>query len=285
MTPAQIDIHMHTYYSDGRFSPAEVVEAAATRGLGAIAITDHDNTRGMREALPLAAAAGIELVAGIEMTTRWPEAGLPPEDENVDLLGYLFELDNPELRAFEENLLADLHARIEWCCAALTAQGCSLSMAEVLAENPRYGGAMQAIQALLNKGRAPSWREAARLFDSAWLKVRPPAHTIQEAIAVIHHAGGLAVLAHPTIVRPGGQPIDARWLGMLVEAGLDGIEIYHHRLDETARAHFLALARRFDLAITGGSDLHGWYTGLGQMDGRAVPITLLEELKARKNGR
>lgn len=281
----QIDIHMHTYYSDGRFSPAEVVQAAAERGLHAIAITDHDNTRGMREAIPLAAAAEIELVAGIEMTTAWPEAGLPPEDENVDLLGYLFDPDDPELRAFEEGLLDDLHARIEWCCAALTARGCPLAMAEIFAENPRYGGAMQAIQALLSKGHAPSWREAARLFDSAWLEVRPPARTIQEAIAAIHRAGGLAVLAHPTIVRPGGQPIDARWLGMLVEAGLDGVEVYHHRLDEAARERFLVLARDYNLAITGGSDLHGWYTGLAQMDGRSAPITLLEELKARKNGR
>jgi len=281
----QIDIHMHTYYSDGRFSPAEVVQAAVERGLHAIAITDHDNTRGMREAIPLAAAAGIELVAGIEMTTHWPEAGLPPDDENVDLLGYLFDLDDPELRAFEEGLLADLHARIEWCCAALTARGCPLSMTDIFAENPRYGGAMQAIQSLLRKGHVATWREGLQLFETAWLEVRPPARTIQEAIAAIHHAGGLAVLAHPTIVRPGGQPMDARWLGALVEAGLDGVEVYHHRLDEAARAHFLGLARDFDLAVTGGSDLHGWHTGLAQMDGRAAPITFLEDLKARRNGR
>jgi predicted metal-dependent phosphoesterase TrpH len=93
------------------------------------------------------------------------------------------------------------------------------------------------------------------------------------------------VLAHPTIVHPGGQLIDARWLGALVAAGLDGVEVYHHRLDEAALAHFLALAREYDLTVTGGSDLHGWYTGLAQMDGRSAPITLLEDLKARKNGK
>jgi predicted metal-dependent phosphoesterase TrpH len=278
-----VDIHMHTYHSDGQFSPAEVVQAAAKRGLEAIAITDHDNTRGAREALPLAAAAGIELVTGIEMTTHWPEASLPPEDQNVDLLGYLVDLDDPWLLTFAEDLLADVHARIEDCCAALTRDGCPLAMTEVFAENPRYGGALQAIQAILRKGLAASWPEAFQRFDAAWSKARPPARTIQEAIAVLHRAGGLAVLAHPTMVRPGGETLSAGWLGRLVEAGLDGVEVYHYRLNEAARAHFLGLARGFGLAVTGGSDFHGWGKGLSQMDGRAVPVELLEELRRRKD--
>jgi predicted metal-dependent phosphoesterase TrpH len=248
-----------------------------------MALTDHDNTGGYREALPLARAAGIELIPGIEFTTRWDGADLPPEDLNVDLLGYWFNPDDPAFDAFTQAALADIHERIDWTCRYLTDHGCPISMEEVFAENPRYGGMVQMIYALIHKGIAADWPTAVNQYiEPAWELARPPRFSIQETIAAIHTAGGVAVLAHPVVVRPQGQPMTARYLGELVESGLDGIEIFHRRLDEPARAHFQALAREFDLAVSGGSDMHGWYRGLEEIGSQAVTGDMVRRLKAAR---
>ena len=275
------DLHTHTHYSDGKYSPAELVQAAAQASLRTLAITDHDTCGGAREAAPLAQAAGIELITAAEFTTSWPQANLPRGDADVDLLGYFLHCDHPGLRAYETEALGDIHARIAESCATLTASGYPLILDEVLAENPRYGGAMQAIQAIERKGYAPDWDTAVALFNQGWLTGRISPFTIQAVIARIHQAGGAAVLAHPTIVRPDGSQMTALRLRELVDAGLDGIEVYHWRLDEAARAHFIGLARAFDLVITGGSDLHGWFHGFDGLGRQPVTQDMVEKLRAR----
>lgn len=275
------DLHNHTHYSDGKFSPAEVIRAAAQAGIRTLAITDHDNCRGAREALSLAQAAGIELIPAAEFTTCWPQANLPRDDADVDLLGYFIDLDHPGLHSFEAAALEDIHSRISVCCAALTEKGYPLDMQDVFAENPRYGGSMQAIQALERKQYAPDWDSALEIFGSVWLAGRLSMSSIQTTIEQIHRAGGAAVLAHPAIVRPEGRQITARWLRELVDAGLDGIEVYHRRLDAAARAHFLALAREFDLVTTGGSDLHGWFRGFDGLGEQPVTEEMVESLRER----
>lgn len=278
---APIDLHLHTYYSDGRFAPHELVEAAARAGMRAIAITDHDNLRGSREAAPLALAAGIELVPAIEITTSWPGASLPPEDASVDLLGYFVDRDDPVFDAYTTALLNDLHDRIAWSCARMTENGYPLAMENVFAQNPRYGGTMQMVQAIQRKGYALRWADALRLMDTVWLKARETPFTITAAIEQVHLAGGVAVLAHPSIVRPRRERLTAEGLRPLVEAGLDGIEIYHRRLDEDARRHFLGLAEQFGLLVTGGSDLHGWVNGLDELGAQPVTPAMLEDLRRK----
>ncbi len=278
-----IDLHSHTYYSDGKFSPAELVEGAKRRGVSVLAITDHDNTRGSREAAPLAEVAGIELIPAIEFTTRWPGAALPLDDRDVDVLGYFLDLENAAYCAFEEAALNDIHARIASCCARLTGQGYPVSMDEVFAENGgRYGGAVQMIQVLLRKRYATTWQEGLDLFGTVWFTGRESPFTIQSVIEQIHLAGGAAVLAHPVAVRPHGERLTAAGLRELVDAGLDGIEIYHYRLDSEAREYFLRLAGKFDLLITGGSDLHGWNRGWSEMEELPVTMEMVDALRERK---
>lgn len=280
----RIDLHCHTHYSDGKFAPGEVIHHAARSGIRVLAITDHDNLNGSREAAPLARAAGIELIPAMEITTRWDFANLPPEDCNVDLLAYFVNPDDPELRAFEQAALDDLHMRIRTACAQLTSRGMPVSIEEVFVENPRYAGALHTIEVLVKKGYARSFNEGARLFDPAWFAAPLPGISIEEAIAQVHHAGGVAVLAHPSIVRPESSQMTALHLRNLVDAGLDGIEVYHRRLDESARAHFLGLAQQFDLLVTGGSDMHGWYRGLEEMGRENIDNDVLAALR-RKAGR
>lgn len=280
-----IDLHCHTYYSDGRFAPEQVVGGAAQRGLRILAITDHDTIRGTREAAPHAAAAGIELITGIEMTTSWPTGRLPAYDANVDVLGYFFDREDAVFDAFTRALTQDIHERITACCALLTERGFPLTSADVFAQNPRYDGALQLIQAIQAKGYAPLWNDALALMESAWYAQREPLFTIKSAIEQVHRASGVAVLAHPTIVRPRGEQMTAGDLRELVDAGLDGIEVYHRRLDEAARAHFLALAREFDLVATGGSDMHGWAHGLDELGTQPVTTEMVDALRARRVAR
>jgi len=275
------DLHIHSHYSDGRYSPADIIAAASRLGLRAVAITDHDNLRGSRVAQPLALAAGIELIPAIELTTRWPGADLPLEDVNVDLLGYYFDPDHAEFNAFTEAALNDLHARISACCARLTTLGYPLELADVYVENPRYAGTIQLIDTLRRKGYAADWREAMRLMNAVWLRVRSTPFTIRSAIEQIHLAGGVAVLAHPTLVRPQGELLSAAWLRQLVDAGLDGIEIYHRRLTEADRAYFLRLARTLGLLVSGGSDMHGWHRGMDELGTQPVSAAMVAALRAR----
>jgi 3',5'-nucleoside bisphosphate phosphatase len=253
---AQVDLHTHSWYSDGGSSPAGLVEGALARGIHTLAITDHDNARGAREALPLAAKLGLRLVTGIEWTCRWDASQAPPVSGEVDLLGYDLDLNHPALLEAEAAALEDARQRAVYRCAGLTAAGYPVSLEDVLAVNPRYPSGIGIVLAVRAKGYAPDWESSLRLADAHRDGLPLPALSIERAIEIIHAAGGAAVLAHPTLVSWRGGELDAEGLRLLVDAGLDGVEVFHHRLDEAARGRFLALAECFDLVVTGGSDEH-----------------------------
>ncbi len=276
-----IDLHTHTYYSDGRASPAELVGYAARLGIHTLAITDHDNARGAREVREIAANLGVTLVPAVELTCRWDASGAPPCDSDIDLLGYYVDIDSPAFLQLEQAALADMRRRIEARCKLLAGAGCPVSLADVLAQNPRYIGAMPLVDALVARGCARNFREGLRLLDSHRDGVPVCSLTIDRAIEALRALGGVAVLAHPSLVRWRGGLLDAKAVGRLVEMGLDGLEIYHHRLDAAAREHFLGLARRYDLLVTGGSDEHGWPAGLDRLGSQAVTRSMLAALAAR----
>ncbi len=282
MTPiSTIDLHTHTYYSDGKCSPAELLRYAASIGLETLAITDHDNTNGVREALPLAQELGIELIPAIEFTCRWPYCDTLPGDGDIDVLGYFIDLGNPEFQAFEQATLDDIHTRVADCCTRLTASGYAISLDDVFAENQHYAGVMHLILAVQRKGYADSWDTAFHLVVENWKRVRLSQFTIQQVIETIHLAGGVVVLAHPVMIKCNNNWLQANELARLVEMGLDGLEIYHYRLDEEAQAYFLALSKQFDLLISGGSDEHGWFTELKRMGSQPITAEMLECLRAR----
>jgi predicted metal-dependent phosphoesterase TrpH len=279
---APCDLHMHTYYSDGRASPAELVEQAAKVGLKMMAITDHDNTRGAREAALLAARAGIELIPAIEFTCRWEGEGAPAGNIDVDLLGYFMDWDALTFQIREHAALDDIRARVSDLCAAITAEGHPVALADLLADNPRYAGFVQLIHVAIRKKNAANWDEAVAQIDRHWPAVRRSVFTIQDMSAALQAAGGVAVLAHPTVITDNGRGwIGAEHMARLAAAGLDGLEIHHHRLDQAARKHFEGLARQFGLLITGGSDEHGWYKPYQRFGQEPVTPAMVEALRVR----
>ena len=281
MPAATCDLHVHTYYSDGRASPEELIKYASRLGLRTIALTDHDSTRGYREAAPIAASLGIELIPAIEFTCCWYDCDSSPGSSDIDVLGYFIHPDTSGFRAAEEAALADIHQRMEKTCSLLTSAGYPVSLAEVFAHNPRYAGIKFLIDEVIRKGYAPDWNQGLALIDRFYPQVRSSRFHIDQIIAAIHTGGGAAVLAHPTVVQCSGRQPDANRIAALVDMGLDGIEIYHHRLNKAARQYYLKLARRFNLAISGGSDEHGWPEGFPHLGSQAVTQAMVAELRQR----
>jgi predicted metal-dependent phosphoesterase TrpH len=284
-TPAyrgEIDLHTHTYYSDGRASPTELVEYALGLGIKVLAITDHDNARAYREVHPLAVSLGLELIPGLELTCRWDATGSPPYENDIDLLGYYLNVEGGSFHALEQGSLADMRARIDRRCTLLRERtGCKVTLEDVQQQNSRYVGTMALVDTLVAKGCVRDFREGTRLLFAHRDTLPPCALTIDRAIAAIREAGGVAVLAHPSLVHWRGRWLDERAIARLVAMGLGGIEIYHFRLDAAARMHFLALARQYDLAITGGSDEHGWPDGFSRLGTQPVTRAMVTALAER----
>jgi predicted metal-dependent phosphoesterase TrpH len=245
-----IDLHTHTTVSDGRCSPAELVDRAGRAGISVLSVTDHDTTAGCREAADACARAGIEFVPGIEITAVLDLA-------DVHILGYFIRTDAPGLQAFLTQQRANRIDRVRQIAQRLRELGMPLNPdAIVPPPDDEVGTAVgrpAIADALIAAGHVTTRSEA---FER-WLGRGRPAFVPRvgappaEVIVQIHGAGGIASLAHPGLV---GQ--DA-WIPGFVADGLDSIEAYHSKHDRVMTTHYLSLAERFGLVVSGGSDYHG----------------------------
>jgi predicted metal-dependent phosphoesterase TrpH len=265
-----VDLHMHSTASDGSRAPADVVLAASRAKLGAIALTDHDTVAGLAEAQRAGAELGVRVVAGVELSAV-------EGDTETHLLG-LHLRDTAVL----ERALADLRAmrerRARRIVERLDAIGVHISMESVLAQAADGAvGRPHVARALIAEGWAVDSRDA---FDR-YLGAGRPAYVAKEqlgmrdAIAMIHDAGGLAVLAHPAA---GGT---RERLAALRAEGLDGVEVRHpsHSANDTAR--LAALARELRLVPSGGSDWHGAAEGPRTIGMMQVPPEWLAQQDER----
>lgn len=245
-----VDLHLHTTASDGRCTPAELVERAAAAGLNAIAVTDHDTTAAVAEVRRLAAARGIEAIAGIEITAL-------DDGRDLHMLGYFFDPGHPGLDRF---LAEQRVARVERARAIgdrLAALGMPVDLAALFAraaeDSSRSVGRPLIARALVEAGYVADTREA---FDR-WLGGGCPAFVPRRGapadavVAIVHEAGGIASLAHPGKLRREPR------IAPLVEAGLDAVEVFHPDHDAALVDRYLGVAREFGLFVTGGSDFHG----------------------------
>jgi predicted metal-dependent phosphoesterase TrpH len=285
MTVSAIDLHVHTSYSDGKYSPEKLLEHAATLGIHTLAFTDHDNANGYRAALPHAKTFGIDIIPAVEFTCRWPHCEALVADRDIDVLGYFVDVESPTFQAFEHAALQDMFNRVADRCTILNRLGYPISLDDVFAENPHYAGAIYLLAAIRRKGYAENRKEAWRILDLSRSQVRLSSFTIYQVIEQIHLAGGIAVLAHPTAITRQHPWFKPRHLAMLVEMGLDGIEIYHPHLNDHARTYFLKMARHFDLVISGGSDEHGWRTDLHRLGSQPLTPKIVDALRSRHRER
>jgi predicted metal-dependent phosphoesterase TrpH len=241
------DLHLHTHYSDGTFTVEEVVARAAHSSLTSLALTDHDTVEGCEPMAAACARAGIEFFVGTELTAE--TAGV-----ELHLLGFGFDPHHAEMLQAMARFQHARRNRIYEMAERLNRLSVPLQAEEVLAlAQCRSPGRPHVARALVQRGVCSGVDEAFARFlkkgRPAWVpKAKVP---IEEAIQLVHRAGGVAVLAHPGLSQ--ADP----YLPMLIEHGLDGLECYHTKHAPATAARYEAFARQHHLLITGGSDCHG----------------------------
>jgi predicted metal-dependent phosphoesterase TrpH len=247
-----IDLHAHSNRSDGTFEPAEVVRLAAERGLDVIALTDHDTTDGLAEALATGAGVGVEVVPGVEFSAEY-------ERTSVHVLCYWMDASDPEFQAELQRLRDDRFRRGELMVEKLQELGFDVSFERV---REIAGGENivrpHVAQAMVEAGIVATEKEA---FDE-WIADGRPAHVGKhaldpvDAVGLIRSAGGVCVLAHPGMWGDASS-VPQGLIEAMAAAGMGGLEVDHPDHDEDKRAHYRALAERLGLVPTGGSDCHG----------------------------
>lgn len=275
-----IDLHCHTIASDGKLSPSALVQLAADLALRTIAVTDHDSTEGIDEALAAGAGLGLEVIPGVELSCD-------VADGELHILGYFLDYHDPSFQAELQRLREGRLGRAQAMVRKLNELGYPIAF-ERIQELAGEGaiGRPHIAQALIEAGHVRSKAEA---FDTL-IGRNGPAYAERakllpaDACRLIRSAGGLPVFAHPFIVRPNGSVVElmpvAESLPELVAAGLAGLEAYYPRYTPVLIDRLLGLARRHGLLVTGGSDFHGDGNAGAALGSIYVPAKCLKALKA-----
>jgi predicted metal-dependent phosphoesterase TrpH len=247
-----IDLHTHSDRSDGTFTPSEVVRHAAERGLDVVALTDHDTTAGIEEALAAGRELGVEVVPGVEFSAE--HLGT-----SVHVLCYWMDVEDASLQEELGRLRDDRFRRGELMVSKLRELGFDVSFDRVR-EIAQGGNIVRphVAQAMVEAGIVASEEEA---FDR-WIADGRPAHVPKHALApidalrLIREAGGLCVLAHPGMWGDQSE-VPEDLIEAMAGAGMAGLEVDHTDHNPEQRARYRALADRFGVIATGGSDCHG----------------------------
>ena len=263
------DLHLHTFFSDGTFSPEELTAHGQRHGLRAMALSDHDTVEGCVRMGAACATAGIEFIPAAELTAEL-------DDHELHILGYFLDTTDArllaELARFQEvrqNRIREMVARLQKLNVPLREE----LVFEVA--NCRSPGRPHVARALVQAGLCPNLDQAFERFlkkgKPAWVPKCKMSAT--EAIDLIHGAGGLAVLAHP------GLNHRDDLIPVLAACGLDGIECYHTKHAAAQAEHYVRMAEQSRLLVTGGSDCHGLSKGRPLIGGIKLPYRRVEEMK------
>ena len=264
------DLHLHTNFSDGTYTPEELAGRARELRLAAVALTDHDTVEGCARMAAACELAGLEFIPATELTAE-------VDGNELHLLGYFVDTENPRLLEEMARFQRVRQNRIREMVARLNQLNIPLQADAVFAiANCHSPGRPHVARALVMGGFCSSLDEA---FERFLKKNRPawvPKFKISavDAIELIHQADGLAVIAHPGLNRadeiiPG-----------LIRSGLDGVECFHTKHTATASAHYVRMAKELGLLITGGSDCHGLNKGKPLIGTVKLPYQHVEQLKA-----
>lgn len=270
-----IDLHCHSTASDGLLAPSAVVEAAAAEGLSAIALTDHDTTAGIAEAVAAGERLGVRVIGGCEFSVAAPWG-------EMHLLGYFLPAGDAAIERFLEEARADRERRARMMVSRLARLGVRITSEDV--EREANGGAVgrpHVARALKALGHVQTVQQAFDRYIGrgrvAYVeKVLP---TLREVADLVHARGGLVSAAH---LKSHGS---LATLAALREDGLDAVETRHPSHDGEKVAELTEAALALDLGRTGGSDWHGETDPVGthaHLGSMQVPDEWLEALEARR---
>jgi predicted metal-dependent phosphoesterase TrpH len=263
------DLHLHTHFSDGTYTPEELAAHARDKGLSAIALTDHDTVEGCPRAAAACERLSIEFISGTELTADY-------KGTELHILGYFLDLQNAVLLEEIAKCQLTRQNRVREMVDRLNRRQIPLRAERVFAiANCRSPGRPHVARALVEDGFCATMDEAFERFlkrsRPAWVPKRRI--SAADAIGLIHQAGGLAVMAHPGLNRTDTV------IAPVVEAGLDGIECFHTKHSTAASERYLEMADRYKLLVTGGSDCHGMSKGRPLIGTLKLPYQHVELMK------
>ena len=285
-----IDLHVHSTKSDGTLTPSELVQYAIEKGLSAFALTDHDTTEGIDEAIEAAnrhneaikngtiEGLPLEVIPGIEFSTEYM-------GRDIHILGLYIDYNSP---AFKDKIQEFVDARIlrnQKMCASLASDGIDITYEKLLEENPdAVITRSHYAKYLLNHGYTTSMKEAFERYIGDHCRHFIPREKItpMQAVELINEVGGLAFLAHPTLYRMSDRVLEGL-IQELKDAGLAGIEAVYCTYTQGEEAGMRKFASKYNLLISGGSDFHGsikpkFDLGIGY--GKLfIPESILDEIK------
>ena len=276
-----IDLHTHSTFSDGTFTPLQLVKYAEEKGLKAFALTDHDTTEGVKEAKSI--ETNVEVISGVEISTRYDKkeihiVGLYVNENDADL--------NKQLKYYREKRVTRNFEILE----KLNSLGVDITI-DVVKESCRGVVISRAhiAKALVSKGFVGSYTEAfdRYLGDNKCAYVPRETLNYEESMELITKAGGVPVLAHPLLYKMSDTNLE-NMMVKLRQKGLKAVEVYYSTHSNSDTQHIMAMANRVGLIYSGGSDFHGatkpkidMGTGMGKL---AVPYEILEKIRGERNG-
>lgn len=269
------DLHAHTTCSDGTVSPVELVNMAVERHLSAVAITDHDICSGYQEAAEVGLQLGVQVISGVELSASEGEHA-------VDVLGYFVDATDVDFAQTLARLRIARTARIQQMVERLIQMGAPLTMEQVLEESG--GGTVgrpHLARVLVKLGWVTSVQDAFAHFlgKQGSCYVPKVSFSVMEAATCIRSAGGVAVLAHPRLIH------DDTLVEFVLTQGLSGLEVWHPEHDQADRERYQALAARYGLIMTGGSDFHGAAAKhRGDLGSETVPLSTVRALASLAKG-
>ena len=278
-----IDLHTHTTASDGSLTPAELVKAAKDAGLAAVAVTDHDTTAGLDEALQAGKRLDMEVVPGVEISVQRGD-----NPGGMHMVGLFVDHTEPALAGSLKRLQEARAQRNPKIAARLNQLGIPLTMEEVRSfAGDGQVGRPHFARALVARKAVPDVNQAFERYLAAGKPAYVPKFRFQpdEALDMLRKAKALAILAHPGLLRLPNIEIELLLRG-LKQKGLEGVEVQYSDHDSATRSFLASLAHRLDLAVSGGTDFHGAAKpairlGTGKGDVR-VPVEVLAALKTRR---
>ena len=266
------DLHLHTTFSDGMLTPEKLFIKAKKLGIKAISITDHDTVEGNYGAKELSAKYGVDFITGIELSCF-------DSQNEYHILGYCIDIDNEDLHTHLAAFKLSRIERAEVMTKMLHKMGVNINFNDIIDKAGEAPITRPHIaQVIVESGYVSTTKDAFNLYigDGRPAYAVKAIFQVEKAIKLINNAGGVAVIAHP------GNFVNQKKLFQFIEAGLDGIEVYHPLHNEKLRREYHAIANQYWLLETGGSDFHGDRPNDKNLFGReGVPINALEQIRKR----
>lgn len=247
------DLHLHTTASDGIYSPRDLIKMAKEVGLKTVAITDHDTFEGLEEAMQAGIEYNVNLIAGIELSTKF-------KGRNVDILGY-YVTENKELSEILSRMREGREKRALRIIEKFSELGMPFSLEDVKKfSQGNVIGRPHIAKAVVQKGYVADYQSVFNeyLADGKPCALDKLSLSVEEGIGLIHRAGGIAVLAHPKLLG------DDELVRKLMQFPFDGIEVWHRKQNNDDNALYKQIANEFQLIMTGGSDFHHDEHSLGK---------------------